>query len=47
MWTIAPVWATVLGFVFLFRDSRRAWLWLGMATALAWGLLWVLKTWWG
>ena len=47
MWTIAPVWATVLGFVFLFRDSRRAWLWLGVATALAWGLLWALKAWLG
>ena len=32
---------------FLFRDSRRAWLWLGVATALAWGLLWALKAWLG
>ena len=26
MWMIAPVWATVLGFVFLFRSTLRAWL---------------------
>jgi hypothetical protein len=47
MWTIAPAWATVLGFVYLFRDSRSAWLWLGGATALAWALLWLLKVWMG
>lgn len=45
MWTIAPVWATVLGFVYLFRDSVRAWLWLGAATVVAFGLLWALKAW--
>lgn len=42
---IAPVWATVLGLVFLFRDSLRAWLWLGLANVLAWGVLWALKAW--
>ena len=47
MWTIAPAWATVLGFVYLFRDSRNAWLWLGGATALAWALLGLLKVWMG
>ena len=45
MWMIAPVWATVLGLVFLFRDSLRAWLWLGLANVLAWGVLWALKAW--
>ena len=45
MWMIAPIWATVLGFVYLFRDSLRAWLWLGAANVLAWGLLWGLKAW--
>ncbi|MFC4820816.1 hypothetical protein [Dokdonella ginsengisoli] len=45
MWMIAPIWATVLGFVFLFRDSLRAWLWLGLATAAAFGLLWAMKSW--
>ncbi len=47
MWMIAPLWATVLGFVFLFRDGRRAWLWLGMATLAAFGLLSLLKAWLG
>lgn len=45
MWTIAPVWASVLGFVFLFRDSLRAWLWLALANLVAWGVLWALKAW--
>ena len=43
MWMIPPLWATVLGFVFLFRDGRRAWLWLGLGTLAASGLLWLLK----
>ncbi|MFT3665853.1 hypothetical protein [Piscinibacter sp.] len=45
MWAIAPAWVAVLGFVFLFRDSLRAWGWLGLANAAAWGLLWLLKAW--
>lgn len=47
MWTIAPAWAAVLGLVYLFRDSRSAWRWLGVAMALAWALLWLLKVWMG
>jgi hypothetical protein len=47
MWMIPPLWATVLGFVFLFRDGRRAWWWLGLATVAAFGLLWALKAWLG
>lgn len=43
MWLMAPVWAGVLSFVFLFRDSRRAWLWLGAANAAAFGLLGILR----
>ncbi|WP_066097948.1 hypothetical protein [Xanthomonas massiliensis] len=44
MWLMAPVWAGVLSFVFLFRDSLRAWLWLGAANGLAFALLWVVRT---
>jgi hypothetical protein len=37
MWLISPVWAGVLGFCFLFRSGRRAWLGLGLAAAAVWG----------
>lgn len=47
MWMIAPLWASVLGFVYLFRDSLRAWLWLALANMAALGLLWTLKSWLG
>lgn len=43
MWLIAPLWAGVLSAVYLFRDSLRAWLWLGAANALAFGLLWCVR----
>lgn len=43
MWLMAPIWAGVLSFVFLFRDSLRAWLWLGTANVAAFGLLWILR----
>ena len=40
---MAPIWATVLSFVYLFRDSLRAWLWLGTANALAFAALWLVR----
>jgi len=43
MWLMAPVWALVLSFVYLFRDSLRAWLWLGAANALAFAVLWCVR----
>ena len=43
MWLIAPLWAAVLSLVYLFRDSRRAWLWLGLANAMAFALLWAVR----
>lgn len=45
MWMVAPIWATALGFVYLFRDSLRAWLWLGLANGLAFPALWALAAW--
>ncbi len=39
MWMVAPIWAGILSLVFLFRDGKRAWLWLGVATAVAYVLL--------
>ena len=44
MWMIAPLWATVLGFVYLFRDSWRAWWWLALANVAAFGLLWAVRS---
>lgn len=43
MWLMAPVWALVLSFVYLFRDSLRAWLWLGAANVLAFAALWYVR----
>lgn len=39
MWMMSPVWALILSFCFLFRDSLRAWLWLGAANLVTFGLL--------
>ncbi|MEH6419920.1 hypothetical protein [Pseudomonas sp. CGJS7] len=44
MWLISPIWCVVLSFVFLFRSSARAWLWLGAANALAFAALWLLRS---
>lgn len=34
MWLMAPLWAGVICFCFLFRSGLRAWLWLGGAALL-------------
>lgn len=39
-----PAWMLLLGGAFLFADGRRAWGWLSAAAALAFALLWALKT---
>jgi len=39
MWSVAPVWLGVAGAVYLFSTGLRAWLWLGGANLLGWGLL--------
>jgi hypothetical protein len=43
MWLLAPIWLSVLSFVYLFHSTRRALLWLGGANLLAWGLLLLLR----
>lgn len=45
MWLMSPVWVLVLGLVYLFRDSLRAWLWLGAANALAFAVLYAARSW--
>ncbi|MCC2977950.1 hypothetical protein LK533_14865 [Sphingomonas sp. PL-96] len=39
MWAMAPIWCTILSFVFLFRSGVRAWAGLGVATLVVWLLL--------
>lgn len=39
MWLMAPVWAFTVSLCFLFGSSARAWAWLGLVNALAWGVL--------
>lgn len=43
MWSLPPVWFSVLGFGFLFGSGLRAWLWLGAANALVFGLWGALR----
>jgi predicted alpha/beta hydrolase len=39
MWMVSPIWCLVLSFCFFFRTGLRAWAFLGLATLLAFGLL--------
>ena len=39
MWLVAPLWAGIASFCFLFRSGPRAWIWLGLANAIAFALL--------
>ncbi|MYL99391.1 hypothetical protein GR702_16605 [Novosphingobium sp. FGD1] len=39
MWSISPVWCTVLSLCFLFRSGLRAWIGLGLASAVVWAAL--------
>ena len=39
MWMVPPVWLGVFGCVYFFASGLRAWLWLGGATVLAFGVL--------
>lgn len=39
MWMMSPIWALILSFCFLFRTGLSAWIWLGAANLVVWGLL--------
>lgn len=39
MWSLGLFWNLALASCFLFRDGKRAWLWLGTANVLCYGLL--------
>ncbi|GAB3449385.1 hypothetical protein [Insolitispirillum peregrinum] len=43
MWLISPLWLTMASLVYLFRDGWRAWGWLGGASVLAYGAVFVSK----
>lgn len=43
MWSVPPVWLGILSGVYFFANGLRAWLWLGGANLLAWGMLWLLQ----
>ncbi|SPD64347.1 conserved membrane protein of unknown function [Cupriavidus taiwanensis] len=38
-----PVWVAIISASLLFRSSRSAWLWLGGANLLGFGVLWALR----
>ncbi len=40
MWVLAPLWAGILSFCFLFRSGPRAWAVLALLAAVIWAALW-------
>ncbi|MGN6228353.1 MAG: hypothetical protein ACTHNM_13045 [Dyella sp.] len=38
-----PTWIAMMTLAFVFKSAQRAWLWLGSATGLCFGLLYGLK----
>ena len=36
MWLVAPLWACILSFCFLFRTGFTAWVWLGAINSVIW-----------
>lgn len=43
MWLVPPVWFGVLSLCYFFSSGARAWLWLGAANLLAFGLWGALR----
>jgi hypothetical protein len=43
MWMVVPLWLGVFCAVFLFASGRRAWLWLGGANLLIYGVLALIR----
>ena len=39
MWMVTPIWLGVLSGCFFFGSGKRAWLWLGAANIVVFGLL--------
>lgn len=36
------IWPPIVAFSFMFSSTRQAWAWLGLATGIVWGLLFLL-----
>ncbi|MBU2979909.1 hypothetical protein [Alteromonas sp. C1M14] len=43
MWMISPIWLAIISFSFLFRTGTRAFLFLGGANVICWGLFVLLR----
>lgn len=43
MWSVVPLWLTILSTCFLFRSGPRAWLWLGQGNLFAHALLFAVR----
>ncbi len=39
MWVVPVLWTGIAGFGFLFRSGLRAWIWLGSACLICFGLI--------
>jgi hypothetical protein len=44
MWMVPPIWLGVASGVYFFASGLRAWLWLGGANLIAYGLMFGLRT---
>ena len=44
MWLVAPIWAGIASFCFLFRSGFTAWLWLGAVNIGVFALLFLVKS---
>ncbi len=43
MWVVPPIWLGIAGCVYFFSSGLRAWAWLGGATLLVHGSLWLAR----
>lgn len=43
MWIVSPLWTLVLALVYLFRNGRRAWLVLGLANLVLFGVYLLIR----
>jgi len=44
LWIVPPIWLGVAAFCYFFRTGLQAWLWLGSANLLAYGMMVLLRS---